>query len=213
MVLNHLQENLLTLILHNFINNNMNYLSNYYKNLAEQLQEKVNHLTQLIENETLTPDNHDGPDAGSKGSADEVAEWALKASLEKNPGFHDDIVHALSYHLGTAHPHVSNGRHVDVRDPGESVLDLRRRLHGSAPTGGYKTFDHAFDTLGDIVTDGAHHGRNDMYNAINDGIGFDEEGDNIVDHTVRQDNMDNVLAGIRKKSIGTVNSFQAQRGS
>ena len=47
----------------------MDYLTQYYKNLAEQLEERINHLTQLIENQTLTPDNHDGPDAGSKGSA------------------------------------------------------------------------------------------------------------------------------------------------
>ena len=29
--------------------NNMNYLTNYYKNLSEQLQEKVNHLQNLLE--------------------------------------------------------------------------------------------------------------------------------------------------------------------
>ena len=152
-------------------------------------------------------------ESDKKLSSPEEAELALKATLESDPGFHDDIVHALSYHLGTAHPHINNGRHSDVSDPSESVLDIRRRLHGSAPEAGYRTFDHAFDTLGDIVTDGAHHGRNDMYNAINDGIGFDEDGETITDHTARQDNMDNVLMSIRKKSIGTVQNFQAQRGT
>lgn len=191
----------------------MNYLSNYYKNLAEQLQEKVNHLTQLIENQTLTPDNHDGPDAGSKGSADEVAEWALKASLEADSGFHDDIVHALSYHLGTAHPHLSNSRHSGVSDPGESVLDLRKILHGSAPKGGYRTFDQAHDTLQDIVFDDAHHGRNAMYNTINAGIGFDEAGDSIVDHDSRKENAGRVLSDINKKAFDSVQVFQAQRGT
>ena len=32
----------------------MNYLTNYYKNLSEQLQEKVNHLQQLIESKRKT---------------------------------------------------------------------------------------------------------------------------------------------------------------
>ena len=34
----------------------MNYLTNYYKNLSEQLQEKVNHLQQLIESKRKTED-------------------------------------------------------------------------------------------------------------------------------------------------------------
>ena len=103
----------------------MNYLSQYYKNLAEQLEERINHLTQLIENQTLTPDNHDGPDAGSKGSADEVSEWALKATLESGYGFHDDIVHALSHHLGTAHPHLTARDNMYRPDPEQSILDIR----------------------------------------------------------------------------------------
>ena len=32
----------------------MNYLTNYYKNLSEQLQEKVNHLTKLLEASAVT---------------------------------------------------------------------------------------------------------------------------------------------------------------
>jgi|688.fasta_scaffold421973_3 hypothetical protein len=184
----------------------MNYLSNYYKNLAEQLQEKFNHLTRLIENETLTPDNHDGPDAGNKGSADEVSEWALKATLESDSGFHDDIVHALSYHLGTFHPHITARDNTYRPDRDRSILDIRQSLHGSAPEGGYRTFDQAHDTLQDIVFDQAHHGRNAMYNTINDGIG-------IALHDDRSENAGRVLRDINKKSIGMVQSFQTQRGT
>ena len=191
----------------------MNYLSQYYKNLTEQLEERINHLTQLIENQTLTPDNHDGPDAGSKGSADEVSEWALKATLESGYGFHDDIVHALSHHLGTAHPHLTARDNMYRPDPEQSILDIRKILHGSAPKGGYRTFDQAHDTLQDIVFGDAHHGRNAIYNTINAGIGFDEEGDNIVDHDARNENAGRVLSDITKKSIGMVQSFQGQRGT
>ena len=57
----------------------MNYLTTHYKNLSEQLQEKVNQLKQLIETADSTPDNFDGPDAGSKGSSEEVAQTAKEA--------------------------------------------------------------------------------------------------------------------------------------
>jgi hypothetical protein len=191
----------------------MNYLSNYYKNLAEQLEERINHLTRLIENKTLTPDNHDGPDAGRKGSADEVATWAQEATLEADPGFHDDIVRALSYHLGDAHPHITARDNMYRLDRDESARDIQRTLHGSAPEGGYKTFDHAHDTLGDIVFDGAHHGRNAMYNAINDGIGFDEEGETIINHDARNENAGRILSGARNNVRSMVQSFQDQRGT
>ena len=43
----------------------MNYLTNYYKNLCEQLQEKVNHLTKLLE--TSTASDYDDSDLPPKG--------------------------------------------------------------------------------------------------------------------------------------------------
>ena len=189
----------------------MDYLTQHYKNLSEQLQAKINNLTQLIENQTLTPDNHDGPDAGSKGSADEMSESTLKATIESSYGFHDDIVHALSHHLGTAYPHLTARDNMYRPDPEQSILDIRKILHESAPKGGYRTFDQAHDTLQDIVFGDAHHGRNAMYNAINAGIGFDEAGDSIVDHAARDENAGRVLSDITKKSIGMLYLSRAKR--
>jgi hypothetical protein len=60
----------------------MNYLTQHYKNLSEQLQEKVNQLKQLIETADSTPDNFDGPDADTKGSALEIAAEVAK-TIEK----------------------------------------------------------------------------------------------------------------------------------
>jgi hypothetical protein len=145
-------------------------------------------------------------ESDKKLSSPEEAELALKATLESDPGFHDDIVNALSYHLGTFHPHITAGDNTYRPDRDRSILDIRQSLHGSAPEGGYRTFDQAHDTLQDIVFDQAHHGRNAMYNTINDGIG-------IALHDDRSENAGRVLRDINKKSINMVQSFQTQRGT
>ena len=196
---------------YSFFPNDFNNVPNLQDQVFLMRQKQV--AQRLLETADSTPNNFDGPDADRKGSADEVAEWALKASLEADPGFHDDIVHALSHYLGTAHPHLTARDNMYRPDPEQSILDIRQRLHGSAPEGGYRTFDQAHDTLQDIVFDQAQHGRNAMYNTINDGIGFDEEGDNIVDHDTRSENAGRALSDINKKAFASVQVSQAQRGT
>lgn len=50
----------------------MNYLTTYYKNLADQLQEKVNHLQNLIEaqKQQLDPVGEEDEDINNNGVVD-----------------------------------------------------------------------------------------------------------------------------------------------
>jgi hypothetical protein len=189
----------------------MDYITKYYKNLSEQLQEKVNHLTQLIETAELNPDNFDGPDAGRKASSLEVASHAELADYERDPDFHNDVVHELSHHFGNAHPHVTNGSGIPHQSA--SVGDIQRRLHKIAPVGGYKTFDQASDTLHDIVYDrtgstGTYLSA--MHDRIAGNIGLDKDGD-IIDQDARDNHVYDTIEGIHKKVILAVRDRQDLR--
>lgn len=189
----------------------MTYLSNYYKNLAEQLEERINHLTQLIENETLTPDNHDGPDADSKGSSAEVDLWAQSAALETDPNFHDDIIHALSHHIGTNFPHIRPNEVMTGGDHRTSSVDDLKTTLKIAGEPRYKSFAQALDVVDEQIN--SPHGYHEKtFEAMNDGIGFDKANLKIVDHNARQANYAKVMLDMHKKSIDTVADLQDKRG-
>ena len=152
----------------------MDYLTNYYKNLSEQLQERVNHLQNLLEasypgglpNErfhklTNIGNRKFGPNATEKdvqnyeraralikrGKATDLRKAQQERLTKENqatavPDFHNTIV-----------GHMSQGFSDMIGGGPEVAAKMAAKLNKRAGQGGFKSFDHASDTMADLMLD------------------------------------------------------------
>jgi len=176
-------------------NATMNYLTQHYKNLSEQLQEKVNHLKRLVETADSTPDNFDGPDAGSQGSSAEVA-----ASAQ---AMHDALVHTAALSWGYTHPHL---RGTKDRTPHQNsmyhIIDTLN-AHPSAP------FKTAEDVVG-AMRPFAIEGNSSLQDHTQEQMGLDSGFSGLMDRDDYEDHImdaeDEAAATLAKNVTMHVNS-------
>jgi len=126
----------------------MNYLTNYYKNLSEQLQDRVNHLQNLLNEANIRPPSlqfdagfhRDKPTGWQNRRADQQETTPYVARYGAGMDRMDDMLHYQAAHA-VAHPHE--------REAIEAVLTDMANTTNSTP-GTAANMDHMRTAIGAV---------------------------------------------------------------